>query len=196
MTTTPKHNSDKRVIRTKKAIKNALFEIMNNKDIAEISISELTACANINRRTFYTHYRNITDILDEIESDLVASLAQLLSSNDRNDIKNSTKKIFLGFHKLISEEFEYYFKHMRMDVRGRLTSRLRNAIKASTASLYKNTFPESDENGNIISAFVAGGFLACYMEWYYSEERIPIEKAAEMVGIMTEVCSGARSESL
>ncbi len=196
MTTTAKHNSDKRVIRTKKAIKNALFQIMNNKDISEISISELTACANINRRTFYTHYRNITDILDEIETDLVAALTQLLKQNDLADCRNSTARIFLGFHEIVSDEFEYYFEHMRMDVRGRLTSRLRNAIKTSTAALYRSTFPNSNENDNMISAFAAGGFLACYIEWYYSDERLPIEKAAELVGIMTEACSKARSEIL
>ena len=70
MNTSPRHNSDKRVIRTKKAIRNALFKMMETKELSHISISELTAGANVNRRTFYTHYSDITEILDEIEAAL------------------------------------------------------------------------------------------------------------------------------
>ena len=57
-----RNNSDKRVIRTKKAIRTALFKLMESKDIASITISELTTLANVNRRTFYTHYSNITAV--------------------------------------------------------------------------------------------------------------------------------------
>ena len=69
-----RNNSDKRVIRTKKAIRTALFKLMESKDIASITISELTTLANVNRRTFYTHYSNITDILDETESEIVEAV--------------------------------------------------------------------------------------------------------------------------
>ena len=69
---------DRRVIRTKKAIRSALFKLMESKDISSITISELTALANVNRRTFYTHYSNITDILDETEAEIVEALQQLI----------------------------------------------------------------------------------------------------------------------
>ena len=86
---TSRHDSDKRVIRTKKAIKAALFRIMEEKDISSISISELTQEANVNRRTFYTHYRNITDILDEIEGNLVQSLGKLVKGIDLKACRKS-----------------------------------------------------------------------------------------------------------
>ena len=82
MTSSARHETDKRVVRTKKAIRSALFRIMENKDIADITISELTAEANVNRRTFYTHYRNITDILTEVETDFVTALKQLADNFD------------------------------------------------------------------------------------------------------------------
>ncbi len=183
---------DKRVVRTKKAIKSALFKIMETKALGDITISELTTAANVNRRTFYTHYHNLTDILDEIETDLVAELKALLESVDPTDHKNSIYNIFIGFYKLVSGEFDYYFHLMRMDTRGILTSRMRNALKAS-AKTFKDV-SEIKETTSIIPAFEAGGFLACFMEWYYSEERIPVEKAAEIVSTMTEACAKAARE--
>ena len=104
--TTTRHDSDKRVIRTKKAIKAALFRIMEDKDISSITISELTQKANVNRRTFYTHYRNITDILNEIEGDLVAALNELVKKFDANDFEASTYNLFLGLNELITVEFK------------------------------------------------------------------------------------------
>ena len=97
-----RHDSDKRVIRTKKAIKEALFRLMEEKDISSISISELTQEANINRRTFYTHYSSITDILEEIESDLVEALGVLVQSIDFNAPRKGAKDLFLGLHSLIT----------------------------------------------------------------------------------------------
>ena len=135
MTTTIRHNSDKRVIRTKKAIKSALFRLMETKDISDITISELTTCANVNRRTFYTHYRCLTDILNEIESDLVQELSVLLSKIDLHDYKTSMYDLFIDLHNMVTGEFDYYFHLMRMDMRGVLLSRLKNALKNSSISI-------------------------------------------------------------
>lgn len=153
-----RHDSDKRVIRTKKAIKAALFRIMEDKDISSITISELTQQANVNRRTFYTHYRNITDILNEIEGDLVDALAELTQRFDTNDFKASTYNLFMGLNKLITVEFDYYFHVMRVDMRGMLMSRLKNVIKDSTDRLIGKICSERGEDAAVVSAFIVGGF--------------------------------------
>lgn len=188
MTTNQRHNTDKRVIRTKKAIKSSLFQIMATKDISSISISELTACANINRRTFYTHYRCITDILNEIESDLVLALSELVSKIDIGNYRKSVSTLFVDLHQLITGEFDYYFRLMRIDMRGVLVSRLKNALKTSSETIIKSIPELPTSHGNLVSSFIAGGFLAFYTEWYYSENRVPVEKAAEIVSIMADSC--------
>lgn len=189
-----KHSTDKRVVRTKKAIKEALFRLMESKALGDITISELTSAANVNRRTFYTHYHNLTDILDEIELDLVQELTAILKGFDFTDYGQSVHKAFIEFYNLMSTgEFEHYFQLMRMDTRGILTSRLRNALKASALPRYADAANLGGCEG-IISAFEAGGFLGCFMEWYYSEQRIPVEKAAEIVSTMAEACARAAKE--
>ena len=110
--------SDKRVIRTKRAIKSALFELMKTKDFSSITISELSIAANVNRRTFYTHYKSVTDILTEIESELVDAIYQLIEKIDRDNYKDSIYKLFIAFHDLISVDFDYYFSLIRFDMRG------------------------------------------------------------------------------
>lgn len=183
MGTAVRQSTDKRVVRTKKSIKNALIGLIEFKELSDITISELTAAANVNRRTFYTHYHNITDILDEIESELVAELTSILAEFDYNNYKQSVYKTFLGFYELMTGEFEYYFKRMRMDTRGILTSRLKNAVKTSIVP----ALPSRRTAGDTLAAsYAAGGFIAAFTEWYYSEERIPPEQAAELVSCIAQ----------
>ncbi len=188
MNTNLRHNTDKRVIRTKKAIRNSLFILMETKALDEISISELTAAANVNRRTFYTHYRSLTDILDEIEADLVQAMTDMLEGFDHNDYSKSVKTLFISFNKLVSTEFDTYFNLLKLDTRGILSSRLRNAIKASAENLFVS-LPVGLSNKHVyVAAYMAGGFLALFSEWYYGDKKIPVEEAAELVGRMSEQC--------
>lgn len=183
-----RHDSDKRVIRTKKAIKAALFKIMEKKDISSISISELTREANVNRRTFYTHYHSITDILDEIEGDLVEALGRLVEDIDLKAPRQSAYDLFIGLDSLITVEFSYYFQLVRVDMRGMLMSRLKNVIKGMTDTLLEQLCKRHGANAAVISPFVVGGFFNMYLEWHNHPDGYPIEQAADLAGRLVELC--------
>lgn len=185
--TVARHDSDKRVIRTKKAIKAALFKIMEEKDISSITISELTEKANINRRTFYTHYRSITDILDEIEGDLVQALTELMRNFDVKEYRTSAYNLFMGLNDLISGEFDYYFQLVRVDMRGMLISRLKHVIKETTDKLLAQICRRTDDI-SMISSFIVGGFFNSYLEWHNHPDRLTAEQAAELASSMVAFC--------
>ncbi|MGN0680176.1 MAG: TetR/AcrR family transcriptional regulator [Oscillospiraceae bacterium] len=182
-----RHDLDKRVIRTKKAIKAALFKIMEEKDISSITISELTQKANVNRRTFYTHYRSITDILDEIEGDLVQALTELMRNFDVNEYRTSAYNLFMGLNDLISGEFDYYFHLVRVDMRGMLVSRLKDVIKGTTDKLLAQICRRTDDI-SVISSFIVGGFFNSYLEWHNHPEKLTAEQAAELASSMATFC--------
>ncbi|MDE6733308.1 MAG: TetR/AcrR family transcriptional regulator [Oscillospiraceae bacterium] len=183
-----RHDFDKRVIRTKKAIKAALFRIMEEKDISSISISELTREANVNRRTFYTHYHSITDILEEIEGDLVEALGRLVEGIDRKTPRQSAYDLFIGLDSLITVEFSYYFQLVRVDMRSMLMSRLKNVIKGMTDTLLEQLCKRHGANAAVISPFVVGGFFNMYLEWHNHPDGLSIEQAAELAGRLVELC--------
>ncbi len=65
--TTGKENQ--RVRLTKTLFKTALIQLLSKKNLHEITIQELCQKAELNRTTFYKHYQNIRDLLDEIENE-------------------------------------------------------------------------------------------------------------------------------
>ena len=58
---------DQREIKTKRAIKNAFLMLRAQKSIEKITIRELAALAEISKATFYLHYQNMTELLEEAE---------------------------------------------------------------------------------------------------------------------------------
>lgn len=60
--------TDRRVIYTKKVIYDSLFELMKQKKLKDITVKELCITAGINRATFYTHFRTMDDLIDEMEA--------------------------------------------------------------------------------------------------------------------------------
>ncbi len=64
---------DKRIEHTRKRIRESLVALSIKKPFPEITVKELCLSAGINRSTFYAHYKNTKEILDEIENLAIAS---------------------------------------------------------------------------------------------------------------------------
>ncbi len=52
---------DKRIMRTRLSVFNAVFELATEKDLDKITVVELCDRAGINKSTFYLHYKSIND---------------------------------------------------------------------------------------------------------------------------------------
>ena len=69
---------DKRIRRTKKAVRDALLLLLEDKAVSQVTTTELCRKADINRSTFYTHYSSPEDVLAEIESEFLDELSGML----------------------------------------------------------------------------------------------------------------------
>lgn len=84
----PKPSDDRRSIRTKKLIRNALSELIEEKGFNNISITELTKKADINRGTFYLHYIDKYDLLEQVENEVIQELYEHVKTVGYIDILN------------------------------------------------------------------------------------------------------------
>jgi AcrR family transcriptional regulator len=65
---------DRRIIRSKKVMKNALLSLMLEKEFRETTVTDIVRIAEINRGTFYKHYHFTEDILKEITDEVISDL--------------------------------------------------------------------------------------------------------------------------
>ncbi|GKU77802.1 TetR/AcrR family transcriptional regulator [Paenibacillus sp. L3-i20] len=66
--------NDRRVVRSKAALKESLLSLMDHKSFTAISITEIVERANYNRGTFYSHFENKDALLAEVISELIDEL--------------------------------------------------------------------------------------------------------------------------
>ena len=73
---------DKRVRRTKRAIREALLRLILDKPIEQVSTTELCRVADINRNTFYAHYSTPEEAFAEIVEELLCELNRMLDADN------------------------------------------------------------------------------------------------------------------
>ena len=81
-----KRTRDIRVIRTQTALLEALEDLIKTKKLSNITITELCTEAKINRNTFYYHYNNIYEFLDDHKKIIIEEL------NDIPDVSMTHNK--------------------------------------------------------------------------------------------------------
>ena len=83
-----KKNRDIRVIRTQTALLEALEELIKTKKLSNITITELCTAAKINRNTFYYHYNNIYEFLDEHKKLIIDDLNEIAEISKTHNKQN------------------------------------------------------------------------------------------------------------
>ena len=63
--------TDRRVRRTKKLLLQGLAQLMQQKQVKDITVRELSDLVDINRGTFYLYYRDIFDMVEQVEKELL-----------------------------------------------------------------------------------------------------------------------------
>ena len=81
---------DLRIIKTRKALYNAFEELMKSKPFEQIKVPDICNEALINRSTFYDHYADKYDLLEEYINSLKDSLTEEITKE--NNIEKNTKE--------------------------------------------------------------------------------------------------------
>ncbi len=68
---------DRRSIETEAAIKACLLASLESRRFADLTVSGICRDAGITRATFYQHYDNLADVLDEVLDDMTAELGDV-----------------------------------------------------------------------------------------------------------------------
>ncbi|WP_200757082.1 TetR/AcrR family transcriptional regulator [Effusibacillus dendaii] len=71
---------DRRIAKSQEAIKNAVTELMSEKNFDDITIQDIADRANVNRGTIYLHYTDKYDLLDKMIEEHINNLRELCRS--------------------------------------------------------------------------------------------------------------------
>ena len=154
--------TDLRIIKTKKILFETLLKLMKHKNFDKIKISDICEEALINRSTFYAHYQDKYELLDDLVEDLKVSLLKDLENYEKKDIYSA----------ILLNNRNGFLIDFLIDVTERESAiRLKN-----DEDIVKSQLPLE-----IIIRFYAGGLINICLSWLTQKEKYTKEELLEYI---------------
>lgn len=94
-------NEDRRIRKSKEALKKSLIELMSKKPVNNIKVKELVNLADLNRSTFYNYYSDVPDMLIKVEEEVYNEFLHVIKTHIPE--KGEVYDIKEGAHKFIED---------------------------------------------------------------------------------------------
>lgn len=157
--------SDLRVVKTRRIIREALLELMSERELAKISISELCVRAGINRKTFYRHYREVGDVVTEIENDILNEFAEVFRSHNSSIFDLGA--VIRDISAAVDSRCEYFLRLLKHNPDLFSKGKIKAALcKMAEVSLKSTGLTEDEKTVAAASEFAVSGVLALYASWF------------------------------
>lgn len=157
---------DRRIGKTKRAIKNAFINLLAEKDINDISVTDVAAAADVDRKTIYNYYSGVYAVQEEIESEFVDKLSEVLK-----EVVTSIDNPFRIFEKMtevLNQNLEFYSRLMKVDANSHLLRKIRQVLQENLKETLMHTPVKDCPEIEMISQYITSGMVAVYQSWFNS----------------------------
>ena len=101
---------DRRIKRTRTAVFNAVLDLMVEKDTSKITVLELCKRADINKSTFYLHYKSMDDCLQNCFQIIMNGIIDISKKINYNEIKHNPQPAVDRLLDEVEKNIEYLSK--------------------------------------------------------------------------------------
>ncbi|MNW25419.1 transcriptional regulator BetI [compost metagenome] len=180
-------STDLRVVRSRKLIEQALTDILSNQGIKELSVKNLSQKAGINRGTFYLHYKDIFDLIEQTE--WMRGLLEIFKPIRLSDLmKHSDEK---SPFPAIAEAFQYLQRHASLfkaifhpSAPAELRERLQYLVGKRLYESLQQEHPNSNwsvQPAGYIIAYLGSGQFGLIQHWFMTDRTLPPDEIALML---------------
>ena len=169
---------DRRTRYTRTALRESLMELMLQKGINKITIKELCQRADVNRSTFYAHYRDQYDLLRQVEDEILDEINANLAYFDMNN-SDGTFRILENIFRYIQDNSS--FCRLLLSERGDVTfqKRVMDLCQGRYMEQWLSSPRDIDpETAEYLYLYLVNGSIGVVQNWLRTEmEKTPSEMA-------------------
>ena len=180
--------ADPRQERTRAALREALVDLLTEREFDAISVSALCRRAGIARPTFYLHCKEKADILrDHVEHFLnahEAAFAEATRDRRGTDARDALAPVFVEMLTTIEREARLF----RLVFGGRAGLELHERLLEHQRRINRLYFSTQDHRDladaelDLIASFCAGGVMHLVGRWLEPDTHLPLARVAQLVG--------------
>lgn len=173
---------DRRILRTKKAVRQAFLSLLSEKPFEDITVSALSERAGINRKTFYLHYTSTRDLYDEIRRDESIRISRLSCWQKLGKEEIDPYEVFLELNQLIEDDRALY-RAMFSPVSSHITLQKfkEKIMESEELKPIRRVRPDLD----YYLDYTISGLFSLYLRWLSDPNHISIEDLARIASDLT-----------
>ena len=152
-------------LRSKKLITDALVELLDEKTLDKITITDIVKKADINRGTFYAHYDNVNDVVTSMfqsSYEIITNSIHDLQVNTNYDMELMLKELQI----VMEQDFDFYHKIFSSDINMKIYEELFNVLIAYVLEHEDDISTVSHADFVFYTSFYAGGIIKLYRDWF------------------------------
>lgn len=178
---------DRRVRRTRKRLQAALAQLLREKKLKDITVRELTELADVNRGTFYSHYRDLYDMREQMEREVLEQLSEVLAAYDAESAQGKLMPILTAVFSFVLDNQEVFATILGHGDEELFFSRLRRLIYDRYQQAWDGLYDLGGSGDtSYCLEFVVGGVVGLVQAWVRSGMRERAESMAALAQRMIQ----------
>ena len=175
---------DKRVMKTKRAIHEAMTRLLSVKPIGEVTVTELSEAAEINRKTFYTYYSSVYMVAEEMEDGIVERFEETLRKIDFETILQDPQTTFTTLARIIASDLDFYETILTNRNQVYFLQKIVTSLKERILVLYFDKSSPQFELQEYMLEYVIAGLVSVYQKWFKSGRKEDLEILSKYVSML------------
>ena len=153
---------------TKSCLQTALIQLLDKKELSDISVSELARRAGVSRTAFYSNSQTVDDVLSELIDQELKEV-----NNSIWEAINREEDFFPPIIQKMKDNYDLYSLLMKANIEKTAFFQFRDYIKDS--------YPALDKKAYYMIIAAIGSLRSIIMEWF-------INGCEDSVALISEIC--------
>lgn len=175
---------DKRVMKTRRAIHSAMTRLLAEKPIEEITVTELSEKAEINRKTFYSYYSNVYMVAEEMEDEIVERFEETLRRIDFEELLQDSQTTFNTLARLITSDLDLYETIFTNRNQILFLQKIVTTLKQRIKTLYLDKGGKKSEMQEYLLEYIISGLVSVYQKWFTEGRKTDMEALSKYMSML------------
>jgi len=163
---------DARIKHSLRAIKAAFMELIKEKTVQKISVTEICQNAGVNRATFYKYFDGPEDLLSKLEVEQMEELSSKINKADPKDLRELVAVVIENIH----ENFEFYSLVFGKETKPKFVKIFMDTLYEYTMKFLEEAFPSTtDLKREYLYYFIMSGCMGVTTIWIAQGRKVPVE---------------------
>ena len=184
------NKNESKYFNTAKKMNDALIALLETKEYEYITIKEICHIANVNRSTFYLHYSNMNDLLEETIESLNLSfnshfkskenVSTIISKENIEDLLLINDDNLIPYLNFIKENKNIY-KVLKTHPQLFNTNKTYDQMFRKLFVPIMNRFGLDEKWHKYLMDFYISGLTSIVFDWVYDDCKIPVQEVSDFI---------------